>query len=92
VAGQPITRASRVVVTVFRPGESALTKAPRVLRLEHRGDGVFAGVFRETKTPGPYRLVVAIEGQDARIGQFQRTTSGSALVGLPPPARRPGAR
>jgi hypothetical protein len=53
---------------------------------------VFGGVFRETKTPGPYRLVVAIEGQDARIGQFQRSTSGSAVVGLPPPARRPGAR
>ena len=93
VRGQPIPRSSRVTVTVFRPGESATTKAPRVVTLVHRGDGVFGGVFRETKATGPYRLVVTIDGRDAQIGEFQRSTSATAAVGARGAVlRREGAR
>lgn len=80
VGGRPLTNASRVVVTVLGPGESSAKQAPRVVRLDYRGDGVFAGTFRDTKIPGPYRLVVAIEGRDARIGDFQRSASTTAVV------------
>jgi hypothetical protein len=83
VRGQPLTRSSRVSVTVFRPGESATTKAPRIVTLAHKGDGVFAGVFRETKAAGPYRLVVTIDGRDAQVGDFQRSTSASVVVVRP---------
>ena len=91
VGGRPLARGSRVTVTVFRPGESAVTKAPRIVRLDQRGNGVFAGVFRDTKAAGPYRLVVTIHGRDAQIGQFQRSTSAFAVVGAPQPSRRSGA-
>jgi hypothetical protein len=80
VGGRPLTRASRVVVTILKPGESAAKGAPRVLRLDYRGDGVFAGVFRDTKAPGPYRLVVAVDGRDAKIGDFRRSLSATALL------------
>ena len=80
VAGRSLTRASRVVVTVLKPGESATKGAPRVLRLDYRGDGVFAGVFRDTKAPGPYRLVIAVDGRDAKIGDFRRSLSATALL------------
>jgi hypothetical protein len=94
VRGQPIARSSRVTMTVFRPGESATAKAPRVVTLTHRGDGVFGGVFRETKATGPYRLVVTIDGRDVQIGEFQRSTSASAVVGARgrSPLRRAAAR
>jgi hypothetical protein len=87
VGGRPLTRASRVVVTVLKPGESAAIKAPRVLRLEYRGDGVFAGVFRDTKAPGPYRFVVAVDGRDAKIGDFRRSLSATAVVRPSRPAK-----
>jgi hypothetical protein len=87
VGGRPLTRASRVVVTVLKPGESAAMKAPRVLRLDYRGDGVFAGVFRDTKAPGPYRLVVAVDGRDAKIGDFRRSLSATAVVRPSRPAK-----
>lgn len=80
VAGRPLTRASRVVVTVLKPGESAAKSVPSVVRLDYRSDGVFAGMFRDTKAPGPYRLVVGIEGRDAKIGDFQRSASTTAVV------------
>jgi hypothetical protein len=80
VAGRPLTRASRVVVTVLKPGESSAKSVPSVVRLEYRSDGVFAGMFRDTKAPGPYRLVVGIEGRDAKIGDFQRSASTTAVV------------
>jgi hypothetical protein len=80
VGGRPLTRASRVVVTVLRPGESAAKSPPRVVPLDYRGDGVFSGMFRDTKAPGPYRLVVTIEGRDAKIGEFQRSASTTAFV------------
>ncbi len=81
VGGRPLMHTSRVVVTVLKPGESAAKSAPRVVRLDYRGDGVFAGTFRDTKTPGPYRLVVTIDGGDAKIGDFQRSKSTTAVVG-----------
>src|SRR2546422_182779 len=71
VGGRPLSRASRVVVTILKPGESAAMKSPRMLRLDYRGDGVFAGVFRDTKAPGPYRFVIAVDGRDAKIGDFR---------------------
>jgi len=80
VGGRPLTHTSRVVVTVLKPGESAAKSVPRVVRLDYRGDGVFAGTFRDTKTPGPYRLVVTIDGGDAKIGDFQRSKSTTAVV------------
>ena len=80
VAGRPLTRAGRVVVTVLKPGESAAKSAPRMVRLHYRGDGVFAGMFHDTKTPGPYRLVVRIEGRDAKTGDFQRSASTTAVA------------
>ena len=87
VAGRSLTRGGRVLVTVLRPGEGVTTRPPRVLPLDHRGDGVFAGTFRETKTPGPYRLVVSIEGRDRGIGDFQRSSSTTAVVEPSRPAR-----
>ena len=92
VGGQPLPRGSRVVVTIFRPGESAVTKAPHVMRLDDRGKGEFAGVFRETKAAGPYRLVVTIDGRDPQIGEFQRSTSASAVVESRRDPRRSGGR
>ncbi len=80
VGGRPLTRAGRAVVTVLKPGESAAKSAPSVLRLDYRGDGVFAGTFRDTKVPGPYRLVVTIDGRDAKIGDFRRSQSTTAVV------------
>ena len=80
VGGRPLTRASRVVLTVLKPGESAAKSAPRVIRLDYRGGGVFAGVFRDTKAPGPYRLVVTIDGRDGKIGDFRRSLSTTAVV------------
>jgi hypothetical protein len=87
VGGRPLTRASRVVVTVLKPGESAAKSGPRGLRLDYRGDGVFAGVFRDTKAPGPYRLVIAIDGRDAKTGDFQRSLSTTAVVRSSQPTR-----
>jgi hypothetical protein len=87
VARRPLTRASRVVVTILKPGESAAMKAPLVLRLDYRGDGVFAGVFRDTKVPGPYRFVVAVDGRDAKIGDFRRSLSATAVVRSSRPAK-----
>jgi hypothetical protein len=87
VGGRPLTRASRVVVTVLKPGESSAMKAPPVQRLDHRGDGIFAGVFRDTKAPGPYRFVVAVDGRDAKIGDFRRSLSATAVVRSSRPAK-----
>jgi hypothetical protein len=58
-----------------------------VLRLAPSGDGVFAGVFRDTWVAGPYRIVVTVDGRDAQLGDFQRSASVTAIVTTPPPRR-----
>jgi hypothetical protein len=82
-AGRPVTNAN-VVATVLGSDESGATKAPRVVRLAPSGDGVFAGVFRDTKVAGPYRIVVTVDGRDAQLGDFQRSASVTAIVGTTP--------
>jgi hypothetical protein len=82
--GRPVTSAN-VVATVLGPDESGATKAPRVVRLAPSGDGVFAGVFRDTKVAGPYRIVVTVDGRDAQLGDFQRSASVTAIVTTTPP-------
>jgi hypothetical protein len=83
-AGRPVTQA-KVVATVLGPDESGATKAPRVIPLAPSGDGVFAGVFRDTKVAGPYRIVVTVDGRDAQLGDFQRSASVTAIVTTTPP-------
>jgi hypothetical protein len=83
-AGRPVTSAT-VVATVLGPDESAATKAPRVLRLTPSGDGGYAGVFRDTKVAGPYRIVVTVDGRDAKLGDFQRSATVTAVVETTPP-------
>jgi hypothetical protein len=82
--GRPVTSAN-VVATVLGPDESAATKAPRVLPLAPSGDGVFAGVFRDTRVAGPYRIVVTVDGRDAQLLDFQRSASITAIVQTTPP-------
>jgi hypothetical protein len=76
------TAAQRKLQLLLRSGEvqQRLRPVARKVTLRSNGDGTYSGVYRETTVPGPYRVVVEIGGDHARIGRFRRMETGTALV------------
>jgi hypothetical protein len=78
-AGDPLHRKLQLVMMDDRL-VARLQPVPQSLSLVDRGDGTYAAAFAEATVPGPYRIVVTVEGSDPRIGEFHRMETRTAFV------------
>ncbi len=78
-AGDPLHKKLQLVMMDDRL-VARLQPVPQSLSLVDRGDGTYAAIFAEATVPGPFRIVVTIEGSDPQIGEFRRVKTLTALV------------